>query len=941
MNDSSYLMKNTISMGISAFTRIRHLLLVILLFLSFPLFSAGQSLSFRSVTISEGLAHNTVNAIYKDSRGFVWLGTQTGLDRFDGINITNYPQFKGRTVFSVAEIDSIFLWVGTDNGLIKFNRKTEVVEPVNLTDKSLVVKHVFVDKKGKLVVSSSRGLYFFKDGAFRRILFDSNALSSTNNVLGVIDGEENTIWAITNNGLVHYNVATDKFEVYKNTIKGGLNGYSCLAMMGNSIYLGTANQGMLSFDVKIKSFTLYPEVGNGCINALVPAANDTLYIGTNGSGIKIVKATTGKELSSIEHSVSENGICSNAVYSLLKHENILYVGTYMGGLSYTPTRGDVFSVYSYSSLFSSYNMNVRAFFIDTQSRKVIGTRDGLYYISEKENLIRYYTSKSSILRSNIILFVRPLEEDYLIGTYGGGMYLLHAETGELTFFKPDDCFKQDSFTECEEDKDGKFWISASNGVYMYDKSTNKYVVYNSRNSSLSCKSIFTVKVDSKDRIWFGASGAVFLYDKVTETFKSDMFPEHILPYTKSIRFIYEDSEKNLWFCDDKEGVVKVDGHFTKFEHFTTDDFLPNNSVGSIVEDPKDKGLWFATQCGLMYMKDGYYKMFSMYDGIPGYIFNNPVQVTTEGIWWGNERGLVHYTPQLEHKQLLASLPPVITDVAVAGRTLRAGDELMPFSSVFMDKIVLPISDNNIAFTFSALNYAVENTDMYEFCLDGYDEGWKTLMKGNQVTYTNLPAGDYVFKIRAASNPSAIKSVDIEIVGSISFTLWTIIFCILACLILLYCYYGLLGKYRKMKSGIQEQAEHVEESPKEKYQKSRIEDDDVTYIKTKLAACMDKDKMYLNPDLKLQDVANSIGCNAGDLSQVLNLYLNINFTDYINQCRVEEFMLRVQDRSALKYTLASLSEQCGFSSRTSFFRSFKKLKGKSPAEYIKEKGIILE
>ncbi len=317
-------------------------------------------------------------------------------------------------------------------------------------------------------------------------------------------------------------------------------------------------------------------------------------------------------------------------------------------------------------------------------------------------------------------------------------------------------------------------------------------------------------------------------------------------------------------------------------------------------------------------------------------------MTADGLWWGNERGLVHYVSEPEeHKQSLTSLPPAITGVAVAGKNLRAGDELLPYSSVFMDKITLPVSDNNIAFTFSALNYAVENTDMYEYCLDGYDEGWKTLMKGNQVIYTNLPAGDYVFKVRAVSNPGAIQSVKVEVVGHFSFTLWTIIFCVVACLILLYCYYGLLGKYKKMKSGVQEQIGHVEESPKEKYQKSRVEDDEVTRIKIKLETCMDKDKMYLNPNLKLQDVANSIGCNAGELSQVLNLYLSINFTDYINQYRVEEFMLRVQDKSASKYTLASLSEQCGFSSRTSFFRSFKKLKGKSPAEYIKEKGIILE
>lgn len=932
-------MKNT-----STFKVLRSIWYVLWLYqllLFFPLSTAGQSHSFRTITISEGLTHNTVNAIFRDSRGFIWLGTQTGLDRFDGINITNYTQFKGQTIFSIAETDSIFLWIGTDNGLIKFNRKTESLEHFKLTDKPLNVKCVFKNKNGKLFVASDRGLYLFKDGAFHQILLDVNALSLTNNVLGVIDGEGNTIWVITDNGLVHYNITTNKFVIYKNTIRGGLNSFSCLVKMGDFIYLGTSDQGMLSFNIKSKSFALYPKVGNGCINALVPVAKDVLYIGTNGSGIKIVEATTGKELSSIEHSTKEGDICSNAIYSLLKYENILYVGTYMGGLSYTPTCNNTFSVYSYSSLFNSYNMNVRAFYIDTQGKKVIGTRDGLYYISEKRHLVRNYTSKSSILRSNIILFVKPLDGNYLIGTYGGGLYLLHSETGELSFFKLDNSFKQDSFTECEQDRDGKFWISSSDGVYMYDSSINKYKKYDSRNSSLSCKSIFTVKVDSKDRIWFGASGAVFMYDKVARTFKSDMFPEHILPYTKSIRYIFEDREKNLWFCDDKAGVVKANQNFTEFKHFTADDFLPNNSISSIVNEFQDSGLWLASQCGLMYIKNGSHKLFSMYDGLPSYIFNNSVQVTNEGIWWGNDHGLVHYVPQLKPKQSLAPLPIAITEISVAGRVLHAGDKIMPNSSVFTNKIVIPFNENNITFTFSALNYSIKNTDMYEYCLEGYDKGWKTLINGNQVNYTDLPIGNYVFKVRAASSPNTIKSVEVKVARSITYKAWLFLISFCVCLVLLYFYYVLLRRYRKMKLNIQERAKRLTDLNEEKYQKSKIENEEVARIKIKLDTCMNKDKMYLRPDLKLQDVAKAIGCNVGDLSQVLNSYLNINFTDYINQYRVEEFMLRIRDKSAAKYTLTSLSEQCGFSSRTSFFRSFKKFKSKSPAEYIKEKGIILQ
>ena len=899
----------------------------------------GQTSSFQSITISDGLSHNTINVIYKDCRGFVWLGTQIGLDRFDGVEIMNYPQFDGHTVYSIAETDSINLWIGTDKGLIKFNRKTEVSEPVHLANKPLVVKHVFVDKQGRLFISSSSGLYIGEKGTFQRILFNSNVLSLTNNVFGVINGEGDTIWAITNDGLVHYDIKNHHVEVYKNDFKGGINGYSCFTMIGHTIYLGTASRGMLTFDVKKKAFALYAEIGNGCINALVSVGRDSLYVGTNGSGIKIVQASTGKEVSSIEHTVDGKGICSNAVYSLYKDRNTLWVGTYMSGLSYTPTRGNVFSVYSYASLFDSHNMNVRAFYIGSNGRKVIGTRDGLYYISEKEHMVRSYTSESSILRSNIICLCKPLNENFLIGTYGGGLYLLNSKNGELSFFKPDSCFMENSFTECKEDKDGNFWISATNGVYMYNIHTDRYTFYDARNSSIPCKSVFTVEVDSKNRVWFGGAGAVFLYDKNTETFKTDIFPEDILPYTKSIRYIYEDSHKNLWFCDDKEGVVQVDEHFTKFKHITKNDFLLDNSVSSMVEDPEGKGLWFATQRGLMRMESGNYRVYSLYDGISGYIFNNSVQVTEDGtIWWGNECGLIHYVPRTETIQPIE--PPVITSIAIAGKELRAGEELMPVSSVFMEKIGLP-AHNNITFSFSALNYAVEATTMYEYCLSGYDDRWNFLSTDNRVSYVNLPTGHYTFKVRTTSNPDAVRTMEVEVVRNFSYLGSFLLLGGIACAVIIARFYRLLDKYKKKVLSIQTMKENESEVLEEKQKKSKIGQDEASHIEEKLRDCMERGKMYLKPNLKLQDVAVAIGCNAVDLSQVLNSYKHVNFADYVNQYRVEEFIVRIQDSSAAKFTLSSLSEQCGFSSRTSFFRSFKKLKGKSPAEYIKEAGILLQ
>jgi ligand-binding sensor domain-containing protein/AraC-like DNA-binding protein len=894
---------------------------------------------FVSIGIAEGLSHNIVNAIYKDKRGFVWTGTQSGLDRFDGITLVHYPQLKDCSVFDICETDSIFLWIGTDKGLICLNRKTEKAETVILDDKQPAVRTLFPLTGGELLIGTTQGLFILANGKTEKINFDSDALSSTNNLSKIVGGQQDrTFWITSANGLIYFDLDTRQSAVYKLPSAGNAtNAFSTLACFRDNIYVGSGNR-IVVFNTLNRKFEPFPYIGNAIIKTLSLSGDDNLYAGTNGGGLLKISIGTGEIIGAVKHGSDKSGISSNAVYAFLKDGNMFWIGTYQGGLNYTPRRENRFLVYSFGDLFDSGKYNVRSFWIGEDGRKIIGTRnDGLIYISEKEKIVKSFSTRTSILKSDIILSVYPLDDRYfLIGTFSGGLYRFDSSTATLSLFHEDECFNNGSFPCFLRDREGNLWIGSSNGIYVYNTETNRYTVYNGTNSGLRHSSVFSMMADRQNRIWIGTLGAVFYYDFTTGTFHSEIFPPHILPFTKSIRVIYEDRDKNIWFCDDKEGVVKVDRHFAVFEHFTEADFLPCNTISSIIED-KNGGMWIASQKGLICRRGEESTFYSLHDGIPGYIFSTLAGQTLDSaaIWWGNEQGLIYYSDDSETSSTGQSQLPVITSISISGEVLSAGHDLMPYSPAFTSEIGMA-SGNSIELAFSALNYAPVNTSVYEYCLEGYDEGWRMLMSGNKVSYVNLPGGKYIFKVRSSSAIDSVASIRVNVYREIPLMVWGTLICTAVLVLLLFSYSRLLSKYKEIKK----RSTAGDGIAKEKYSKSRINDSEADKVRKKLKKYMQEEKPYLNQDLKQQDVAHAIGYTTVDVSQVLNMYLNTGFTDYVNQCRVEEFIIRVQDKSATKYTLASLSEQCGFSSRSSFFRSFKKIKGKTPAEFVRDMGVIM-
>jgi ligand-binding sensor domain-containing protein/AraC-like DNA-binding protein len=904
--------------------------------------AAEETLSgFVTIGVAEGLPNNIVNAIYKDRRGFVWLGTQLGLGRFDGVTVVSYPQLKDCSVFDICETDSVFLWIGTDKGLVCLNRRTETITYLLTENSPVVVKTLYPLSDGRLLVGTTQGLFVYGDGKSEKVIFEPNALSTTNSLSRIVQGEvKNTFWITSQNGLIYYDLNTRLHRVHKfPSPDNTMNAFSTLVCIGRKIYVGRRSQGLVVFDIPSQMFEPFPYDGNPYITTLSVAGENELYVGTNGGGLLRISSETGKIISVVEHDADAQGISSNAVYSFLKDGDIFWIGTYMGGVNYNPQYEHQFRLYAFRSRMDSRKYNVRSFWIGNDGRKIIGTRNnGLIYVSEKENIVKQFISSTSVLRTNLILAVYPLDErEFLIGTYGGGLYRFDAPTATLRAFHEDHCFNEGTFSGFLRDGDGKLWIGSSGGVYIYDTETGHYTRYNNTNSALISQSIFFITMDSHNRMWLGTGGGVHFYDFATRTFHSDIFPDPFRSFTRSVRYIYEDAEKNLWFCDDKEGVVKVDEHFEHFEHFTDVDFLPCNSVTSITED-RDGGMWFASQKGLVCRRGKDVTFYSTYNGIPGHVFNTTVQQTADGsLWWGNEEGLVYFDPHAvgdESPAAVKSPLPAITAITVSGKTLNTGDKIMPFAPPFTTDINIS-QGNSIELAFTALNYSPVNASVYEYRLEGYDREWRTLSAGNKVSYADLPRGKYVFGVRFLSDLDAVTSIRVNVYREVTSVTWFIAAGAVFIIYLLYSYSRLLNKYRAVKRRLT-----TDSNPKEKYLKARMGGNEVDRIQKKLIEYMQTGKPYLNPDLKLQEVAAAIGCTSVDVSQVLNIYLNTNFADFINQYRVEEFLTHIQNKSAAKYTLTSLSEQSGFSSKTSFFRTFKKIKGMTPSEYVKDKRLAL-
>lgn len=848
----------------------------------------------RNIGINEGLNDLLVNAFYEDPNGLIWFGTGSSLELFDGINLTHYPipgeaSQQQRVEAITGNTESIYFC--NNQALYHLNRTTDELTTILghqidgvIRDLSLLNNHLYI--------ATSQGLYSYDIYAqtLRHVLFNTDSENAPQNELRhLLHDSKGNLWITSKAGLHSLSNSGVISNYYYSDLPQ--NGFTELTVADTIILIGSFHNGIYRFDIANAQFSLVYKTVSPIVTLQV--YDDILLAATDGDGVFLYSLTTG----TYRHLSAATSLASNSVYrAFIDSRGLLWIGYYQHGLDYTLGQTDQFGLH-HTDMLSTEGMAVRSLAIHGQQR-LIGTRQGLYLVDKQRHTTHAFNEKQ--LGAKMIFATIFHCGQYYIGTYGGGLFTLDTLGHHLRPIRSP-YIGQEIFS-LATDSANRLWVGSDIGVAALDE---ERVVrhFSADNSILPPGLAYCIYFDRRHRGWLCTAGGVVLYDALGDSLTTQSLPDDF-PQDMMVRSIYSDQQDRLYFMPDKGETYIVDSTLAPISDIP----MPQAENLFMIEDTTGQ-LWIGTKDGLYALRDNQLHRYGFANGLPSSIFTlcQPA-IDHEGtIWLGNSHGLIYLKP--DSVRLLADTRPM--RITRHERT-----------------------DHALTISFSDLRYSDPGSAYYEYRLDGEDEIWHTLRAQSRVHYPYLRAGRYTFHVRVAGEPDTETTLALRVPISLrTWLLLILLFFFLLSLYPLYRYYR-AHYHRVLVPAEEEKIEPTPEPAHNKYANVSISTEALDELHQQIDEIMLRDKIYLRADLKIAEIARMVDVPAYQLSYLFTQHMQTTFYDYIYHFRIEEFKQRVQAGEIKRYTVEALAEQCGFNSRASFFRNFKKEVGMTPNEYIK-------
>lgn len=887
-----------------------------------------------NLNVETGLSNNFIHTLFRDSEGMVWIGTETGLDRYDGMRIVSYARrfsqpLKG-AVQSMYEISTGQFVVATSWGAFNYTVRTNKMEYIDFGVQGIDVRSVARSPSGEMYYATERGVFITLQGRTKANLVDIGKFTQAE-IICLFTGDRNEIMLAGKNFVGTLN--RDKATV----IALNIPDIKSALYFKNSVYLGTVN-GLYRYFTQNGTAERVPGFEGMQILALTSDGKNTIIGGTAFHGIQTRNMHDGR-LESFTHGTGRSGkpaLSSNSIYALLYNRGMLFAGTFSNGVDMLYP-GDVakFRQIDYANRTGT---GLRSMYIASDGYMYLGTRDGRLICADAAGNMIYEVSAGPGVNVITTISAFPGAEHILsIGTFGNGIRLFDAQK---RIFKP---FDKDKFLDDARvykfiaGSPGKLWIATLKGLYRYNYRTETYEHYDLQPVTGS-NEVFSMAADAKGNLWLGTKTGICRFD--TTTLKA-IQPAYVRPYRYQCTSVYADKQGSLWFCFNKGGVLKLNARLEKELWLTTEILIPENAPSSVIED-RESRIWIGSSKGLFMLNSrNELHAYGPEDGLQGIgISPESAVANADGkLWWCNETGLVSLIDA--RAGLNKYVPPLkLVSLSINGTPYDADtlNNVQRTDSLHYKITIKGKSNNNPGFGLAVLNYVHPHKNRLYYRLSGQNEYIALPAGQQQVSFGDLATGSYRLEVLAANNDGVRSErplvIDFSIEAHFYEAGWFVILMALGLVgLLLYFTRHYVRRMRFRLLGQLEEMRRKSQTSVLKMPESKGND-----IQVRLLAHMREGKPYLNPALRQADVAEAISCQVHELSNVLNVQMAQSFPDLVNAFRIEEFKLRIARPEAYRYTLAATAMQCGFSSKSSFLRAFKKNCGMTPTEYLNEQGL---
>ena len=745
----------------------------------------GGSARFTRLSTSDGLSQTRVSQIVQDDRGFIWFGTQFGIDRYDGYGFKVFAHEAGRVnslagayVYSLFKDRAGMLWIGCNRVLDRFDPRTETfthyrVETDELSNLGSTVVHISQDRNGLLWLATGTGLHRLdpNTGAivhYRHSANDPGGLS-TNDITWSGEDRNGDFWVGTADGLDKFDRATGKVLIHI-PIPDPIQVAFFEDRFGQFWIYHEFGSGLAIYDRASNTLTKYsfysqdasPDAMTG-VTGMIEDRSGNLWLGSPGAGLLRFDRGKRRFISYRNRPGDPQSIGEDKVIALfLGDQGNIWVGLHSVGPNHFSPEKSAFEVFKHQA---DDRNSLSVDFVNA----VLADSHGSLWLANDDGVNRFDRKTGKLTEIAVGIGTKPMiidiseERSGLLwfGTYGRGLYSYDPNSGRLKSYRHNSAdptsLSSDIVWRTFEDHAGNLWVGTSDGLDLLNREKQSFHVYRPELNGGLKQVYVQFAEDENGTLWLGTlQSGLQHFDPVTHQFtvyKSNPSDTSALR-DDSVAAIYVASTRLIWIGTGN-GLNRLDPKTGQFAAYDSRNGLSGNLIDCILED--DRGfLWMNTNKGLAKFNPmtGTFANYSVVDGLPGTDLTGwaACSKSPQGeLFFAGFAGAVGFFPD-KVEGFPYSPQVVLTNLELSGVPAKI-DAAGPLtqSIAYTDRIVLPHDFNIFSLTFAGLRYFSPESNRYRYKLEGLDRHWYEVGSDNRrATYTTLPAGSYTFRVQAAT-----------------------------------------------------------------------------------------------------------------------------------------------------------------------------------------------